>query len=774
MQRILILSATVFSSTAPVVAADQAKLSATFKEGAVGSLQFGGENVLADGRFRVTRVVLDGPEGKTREAKAEPQTQEATERGLHLRYPWGSVACDYRIDGRALEMDIHIENESKDATVQQVHMQAVRLALGGEPAFPRIHQDAFGRKQSLRAHENVDGPTVLAAAGSRASAVLCNRDFHQPPQLSLEGGETLTASIRHGGSGHVLDGVTRSRPIAPGKSSTVRISLFFGGPGADPLDLCDPILKAYGEAYPMTLDWPDRRPIMRLFPGGGVSFEAAIARAKDLESATARDTVDEKFRKRMLAGARRSVERAKAIDAQGIVVWEIEGTRYGNMIPYVGDPRRARWLNPQMDLVADEFFAIFQEAGLRPGVCIRPTRVVFDPEQETIAHSYTVPKSPFDELNDKIVYAKQRWDCSLFYIDTNIYKRPPEMHGRLLAPEVWRRLVAQHPDVLIIPELGMPAAYAYTASYSEMDMGSPGTPEIVRRIWPKAFGCLQLEDDDPVDKNDVIVAAVRHGDILMTNGGGRADPAVPGAYDEAAFLDREARENTTAASLDALRVRAKHSEPYPRWRAARQLADHGDKAVAVLGELLKDDVWAVRKAAAVALGETRSAAALPPLAEAHFDDDLELDYITARAMARLGESSIRKLTQSANGRGRHRPAAAIQALGLMGGEKGLDILLEMLAESDSRGRRRVHVYDAVGEVGTERAASALIRETLTHENYRYRAEAAQALANTGDPRAIPTIEKAIKAERARQEPSGHHQYMLGVALERARRMGKKR
>ena len=63
----------------------------------------------------------------------------------------------------------------------------------------------------------------------------------------------------------------------------------------------------------------------------------------------------------------------------------------------------------------------------------------------------------FLELDGKVAYAKKRWGCTLFYVDTNFFWRRygPEQKWETgpIAPDVWKRLLAKYPDTLFIPEI---------------------------------------------------------------------------------------------------------------------------------------------------------------------------------------------------------------------------------------------------------------------------------------------------------------------------------
>ncbi|HUU59451.1 MAG TPA: hypothetical protein VMZ50_07910, partial [Phycisphaerae bacterium] len=511
-----------------------------FDAAGLNSIHYAGTELLASGRLAVQKVTFRKADGSTYAAdlKDPAVTFDRAARRLVMKYAWGAIACTYTPKPDRVELAITVSNSAADP-IHEAALAPMELKFPAEPKWSRLYADAFGRMKVTRSHHGMDAPTIIPADYGAGVVVLCDDRPGGPLTVGLEGkGSTCRVSVRAGGDRMVFDEVYLARPIAPGKSDAYAISLRFGPAGTDPLDLADDVCKAYEKAFPMTLKWPDRRPITRLFPAGGLPLKEVVERAKDPEKMSQPSEPDPEFRKQALRKVDAAVKQALALNAQGIIVWEIEGTAIGR-ITYVGDPRQTRWLNPQMDLVADEFFKRMTDAGLRPGVCIRPTRITCDKEKDTVQHSYGAAKDPFSELDDKIQYAKKRWNCSLFYIDTNVVYRPrggkdSEWSAALIPADIWKRLNEKHPDVLLVPELGFPLCYAYTVPYSEMDMGARTTPEMIRRIWPAATGALQLEDNDPVESHDLLVAAVRVGDIIMTNGGGaRHAVSIGGAFQEA-------------------------------------------------------------------------------------------------------------------------------------------------------------------------------------------------------------------------------------------------
>src|SRR5262249_2010736 len=120
------------------------------------------------------------------------------------------------------------------------------------------------------------------------------------------------------------------------------------------------------------------------------------------------------FKQRMLQYANSSVAIMKKAGAQGSIVWDLEGQQDPHMTGYLGDPRS---LPPEMDAIADEFFAHLRAEGLRTGVCVRPQRPVRPAYGDGVVQIEVT--DPAQNLIDKIAYAKKRWGCSLFYVDSN-------------------------------------------------------------------------------------------------------------------------------------------------------------------------------------------------------------------------------------------------------------------------------------------------------------------------------------------------------------------
>ena len=51
------------------------------------------------------------------------------------------------------------------------------------------------------------------------------------------------------------------------------------------------------------------------------------------------------------------------MNAQGMITWDIEGQEYPHATSYIGDPRKVSLLAPEMEPMADAYFAKFRRGG---------------------------------------------------------------------------------------------------------------------------------------------------------------------------------------------------------------------------------------------------------------------------------------------------------------------------------------------------------------------------------------------------------------------------
>ena len=113
----------------------------------------------------------------------------------------------------------------------------------------------------------------------------------------------------------------------------------------------------------------------------------------------------------------------------------------------------------------------------------------------------------------RIDYAKRRWGCTLFYVDSTATAYT------WINPDVFKAVADAYPDVLLIPENESMRYFAYSAplnSYVHHKITS--TPVGARMVYPKSFSVLMTSDGDRPEDHAALVDAVRHDDILLFNG----------------------------------------------------------------------------------------------------------------------------------------------------------------------------------------------------------------------------------------------------------------
>ncbi len=224
-----------------------------------------------------------------------------------------------------------------------------------------------------------------------------------------------------------------------------------------------------------------------------------------------------------------------------MIVWDVEGEEYPPLV-FVGDPRKLPQLAPEMDAIADEVFKVFSDAGLRTGICIRPSRIVRQQATTPWRHDF-MGFDPVAEMAGKIAYAKRRWGCTLFYVDTNVTLalagtgagKKERVDNWFVRAEQMRRLARQFPDVLIIPEFQYTGYYSHLSGYRELRGGIASTSERDRLAYPGAFSVINVADGPIVERRADLLDAVRRGDVLMFRGwfGTRENALVQAIYEEA-------------------------------------------------------------------------------------------------------------------------------------------------------------------------------------------------------------------------------------------------
>jgi hypothetical protein len=491
------------------------------------SLSFNGQSLLVSpesGELQpeksVFRAVLDAvlPRSSSQVATANKPADT-----VDLSYPWGRVSCTYGKQNDKLTMRIEVSNTSSEPlnefSVRLMELNFPRVPDGGTLEAGMFGFGFKGPEWPL----NRWPPSIPSVADPRFVVPIIRADFGSGVLNFCS--DALECSV---GIPHTTNPPDATRyplvitcpGIKPGEAKTFNVSLRFGRAGSDTQELSRDVLERYAKKYPFQVDWKDRRPIGAIFLAGPQINVASNPRRWTMKFGEIDITNDKgkaAFRAALLKLADNTVQVLKDTGAQGMITWDPEGEEFPGAC-YYGDPRLVPTLAPEMEFkndsaesVIDEYFEKFRAAGLKVGVCIRPQEIAMvdgKPVHQAAEDAHAV-----QILGERIAYAKQRWGCTLFYVDSTA-----TAYGSL-NPDVFKAVADAYPDVLLIPENESMRYFAYSAplnSYVHHKITS--TPVGARLVYPKAFSVLMAPEGDRPEDHDALESAVRRGDILLFNG----------------------------------------------------------------------------------------------------------------------------------------------------------------------------------------------------------------------------------------------------------------
>jgi hypothetical protein len=472
------------------------------------SLNDGPHQLLSNGEFQLQKIRLRTWDGQVSDGDFKVLKTEASTSSVTRTYSWGTVSCQYARKTSEVDMDVEVHNTSP-SIIDGLTLQLLEFNFPEAPADWVPNYIYMGH--------NIGEPTIETARFNWGTLAACNDDIGRPLLFGFPGRQSLTQrplvlSTCNLDAGNALLDPVLKRPIYPGGGDEFHLSLRLGSPNASPQMLANDILTRFAETYPPTLKWDDRRAIGALHLSvsekdhhSPTNPRGWFGDPKDVDVAS--EVGRTQFRTRLLKYADDSIAQLKKMNAQGMIVWDIEGQEYPHATSYLGDPRS---LPTEMELLADEFFAKFKAAGLRTGVCLRPQMPVRAAYNDGV-QQMEVP-DPVQILNDKIAYAHKRWGATLFYVDSNGDPNVP------FDAAIFEAVAKANPDVLLIPEHENTRYYAYTAPYNELRGGVTGTPETAWSVYPASFSVVYVPDGDVKTKRAALVASVERGDVLMFRG----------------------------------------------------------------------------------------------------------------------------------------------------------------------------------------------------------------------------------------------------------------
>ena len=432
-----------------------------------------------------------------------------------LDQPWGKLEGKYTaVNDSRLDIRLTISNSSA-ATITGAAVKVARMTYpaGLKVSTVLTPPSPFAGGNWAGPSADTVPPAALAAFDRGSLLVAATDGFDQSISCGLFFSES-EGTVNRAGIGF--------GPIGPGGRKSFTITLRAGPADASLRSLGGDVLDGYAKAWPFALEWPDRRPMGKVFlasSGNGPDRPDTNPNRwfmNDAATDVSTDAGKEAFREKLLKYADTVIAALREMGAQGAITWDPEGQRTGHT--YYGDPRIISDIAPEMEhrgtharATIDEYFRRFEEAGLRHGVCVRPQRVRKD-GKFWVQDELKDPAERMNELEAKIGHAWKRWKSTLVYIDSDYD----------VTARQYRDLHAKFPEVLLIPEWEQPLHFSCTAplqSVSHFGIGQARTPGGVRDLYPNAF-CVTFVDGisrDPKVQN-AVAAGVEGGDVMMING----------------------------------------------------------------------------------------------------------------------------------------------------------------------------------------------------------------------------------------------------------------
>ncbi|MDA0840185.1 MAG: hypothetical protein O3B01_10880 [Planctomycetota bacterium] len=488
-----------------------------------------GVQIPALSQFSVERLFLRRADGMIRAIGliGKKSRRDSSSDTNSRSWDWGQVSLSHALSENRINVQVKVENRS-DQTIEsiQLHLGDIQLPESAEPQNIFFRTPWMREANAMRMSHGIGEPGIVGVDFPAGSLAVCNEQVSRPLGLGFgwpkdtekRSWPLLLYTGRHPSVPKMFPYI--KRPILPGQSDTFSFSIRFGPSGADLGELTDDLFKRFAQAHPFQVHWADRRPIGQIFlcrsHSGWETNPRGYFNTPDVDIKTEAGLID--FKKRLLTYADGCVRIMKDMNAQGVIVWDVEGQENKHPISYLGDPRS---LPPEMEPVADEFFKKFTDASLKVGVTIRPQIPVRRPYSNEVFQQPAA--DPARNMIEKITYARKRWGCTIFYLDSDVYvEEDPKLPGieatqsLLLGSAQLRQVAEAHPDVLVIPEVEDLQNYAYGAPYLQLNYDKlAATPPEVLRAYPNAFGVIVIVDSQIEGVREQVVQAVRRGDILF-------------------------------------------------------------------------------------------------------------------------------------------------------------------------------------------------------------------------------------------------------------------
>jgi hypothetical protein len=444
----------------------------------------------------------------------QAQSWDDAKKEYSVSFTWGTASVKYMQIGDTLHAKITLTNKTKDDTFCGMSFCPLTLNLGKRPSNFKEFFPYYTN--------NINSPGVVRADLSGYSILLENSEQGKKVYIGfLEENNTKGSLFRIWNGNIPYNGMNEFNSdvelrLKPGQSFSYTMAIKFVKPGITTAAASTKAYTNFRNSQPFKIKWSDRRPIGALFLSSftGQKFPAnprnwSMLPATEVNTKSAEGI--SKLKASTLEYANRSIQNMRDMDAQGMITWDIEGQEFPHPLSYIGSPELLAKLAPEMNEIADEYFGIFKKAGFKTGICIRPDSVVFQNGGTWIEH--VVVRDPLATMIRKINYARQRWGCTIYYIDSNI-----GADGQTMDHEIFRKLNEQFPDLLLIPEHERVLYYSYTAPFSDLKFENILLDADVKATYPEAFMVINVPEglkDSPAKNVDRLYQSLQQGNIFL-------------------------------------------------------------------------------------------------------------------------------------------------------------------------------------------------------------------------------------------------------------------
>ncbi len=499
--------------------------------------------------------------------------------------------------------------------------------------------------------------------------------------------------------------------IQPGETKTVNLKITFSDTEEELEEVRAEAIEQFQLTLPEPFNWSDRRPIATEFLTAAGKINEWLMNPRgwlndpNLDITTEQGKLE--FKTRIFERAQANITRMHEVDAQGIIVWDIEGQPNPHPISYVGDPRAISFA-PEMDAIADEYFDLYKNEGFKIGVTIRPGTYQLAPDS---IWSHSVIRSSDLEVQaqnliDKIEYAVNRWGAEIFYIDS----------WESINTKALLSIREAFPNILLVPEWSNTDAYAQTAPYKTPLLHKQlYTPDTVRAQNAGAFSLITAPDTPKsILRYDELLENLQKGDAFLFRPWFDSEDwlLTDRLYTEAQFSAQHPELNS--ASVEDLLLALDSVDPAEVYRAVEELSKiEGNQTV--LDRLLQvfetnsdttnsAEDWAIARLACKALGRPGNSSAINAL------------KLAAKASPNLIFNEWAK----------YHEWFAMEALSKIGGND-VNAFLNDIIQNDISYRSE-YAFAAFSKGDSEDIEGILVDEIVTGETTEERAAAAFELA----------------------------------------------